>query len=43
MTIPYGDLRKQWKEDPEFRKEFEALEPEFRLARALSGRAPGPE
>ena len=35
MTIPYGDLRKQWKEDPGFRKELEALEPEFRLARAL--------
>ena len=35
MTIPYGDLRKQWKEDPEFRKEFDVLEPEFRLARAL--------
>ena len=35
MTIPYGDLRKQWKEDPGFRKELEALEPEFRLARVL--------
>ena len=35
MTIPYGDLRKKWKEGPGFRKEFEALEPEFKLARAL--------
>ena len=35
MTIPYTELRKRWKKDPEFRKEFEALRPEFKLARDL--------
>lgn len=35
MTIQYADLRKKWKQDPEFQKEFEAVRPEFRLARQL--------
>ena len=35
MTIPYTDLRKKWKKDLKFQKEFEALRPEFRLARQL--------
>ena len=35
MTIPYGRLRSRWEKDPEFRKEFEALGPEFTLAREL--------
>ena len=35
MTIPFAELRKKWKKDPEFQKEYEALEPEFKLAREL--------
>ncbi len=35
MTTPYAELRMKWKADPEFRKEIEALRPEFKLARAL--------
>lgn len=35
MTIPFTELRKKWKKDPNFRKEYEALKPEFKLARAL--------
>ena len=35
MTIQYAGLRKKWKQDPEFQKEFEAVRPEFRLARRL--------
>ena len=35
MTIPYADLRERWRAEPEFRKEFEALRPEFRRARKL--------
>ena len=35
MTIPYAELRKRWKSDPEFREELETLGPEFALARAL--------
>ena len=29
------ELKKKWMQDPEFRKEYEALEPEFALARTL--------
>lgn len=35
MTIPFSELRKKWRENPEFRKEYHALEPEFELARKL--------
>ena len=35
MTIPFAELRKKWKKDPEFQKEYEALKPEFKLAREL--------
>ena len=35
MTIPYAELRRKWKADPEFGAELEALRPEFELARAL--------
>jgi|TARA_Y100000031_G_scaffold58874_1_gene66438 predicted transcriptional regulator len=35
MTIPFAELRKKWRKDPEHLKEFEALEPEFELAREL--------
>ena len=37
MTIPFETIRKQWFKDPEFVKEYEALEPEFRLAKQLIG------
>ncbi|MYE11528.1 MAG: helix-turn-helix domain-containing protein [Gammaproteobacteria bacterium] len=33
--MPYSELRKKWKKDPNFQKELEALRPEFRLARQL--------
>ena len=29
------ELKKKWMQDPEFRKEYEALKPEFALARTL--------
>ena len=35
MTIPFSKLRKKWMQDPEFRKEYEALAPEFALAGEL--------
>ncbi|HAT49566.1 MAG: helix-turn-helix transcriptional regulator [Nitrospirae bacterium] len=35
MTIPFEETREKWFKDPEFLKEYEALEPEFRLARQL--------
>ena len=35
MTIAFDELRKRWRDDPEFRKEYEALKPKFRLAREL--------
>ncbi len=35
MTIPFREQKKRWMEDPEFRKEYEALAPEFALARQL--------
>ena len=33
--IKFDDLRNEWNKDPEFRAEFEALGPEFELARKL--------
>lgn len=35
MTIPFEKTRKKWFKDLAFLKEYEALEPEFRLAREL--------
>ena len=35
MTIPYSTLRQKWKKSPEFRKEFDALNPEFKLVREM--------
>ena len=35
MTIPFSKLRKKWRQDPEFRKEYATLEPEFALAKEL--------
>ena len=33
--IPMRDIAQEWLKDPEFRAEYEALEPEFALASAL--------
>lgn len=35
MTIPFHELKKRWMKDPAFHEEFEALGPEFALARQL--------
>ncbi len=35
MTIPFDESRKQWAQDPAFAREYEALAPEFALARKL--------
>ena len=35
MTIPFSELRKKWRKDPTYRKEYDALRPEFQLAREL--------
>jgi predicted transcriptional regulator len=35
MTIPFRELKKRWMKDPAFRKEYDALEPEFAVARQL--------
>ena len=35
MTIPFSEVRKQWRKDPEFVKEYNALAEEFDLARKL--------
>ena len=35
MSIPFSKLKNRWLKDPEFRKEYEALDEEFALARAL--------
>ena len=35
MTIPFRELKRRWMEDPAFRKEYDALEPEFAVARQL--------
>ncbi|MFZ2199829.1 MAG: helix-turn-helix transcriptional regulator [Microgenomates group bacterium] len=32
QTIPFEDLKAEWLKDPEFRKEYEALQPEYQLA-----------
>ena len=34
-SIPAKDLGSTWKQDPEFRKAYDALDDEFALARAL--------
>ena len=33
--ISHEELHKKWMKDPEFRREYEKLEPEFQIARAL--------
>jgi len=35
MTIPFNELRKKWRKDPKYLKEYETLESEFELAREL--------
>ena len=35
MTIAFDELRKRWRNDPDFRKEYDALKPKFRLAPEL--------
>ena len=35
--IPFSEVRKAWFKDPEFVKEYDALEDEFELANALIG------
>ena len=35
MTTPFRELKTRWMKDPAFRDEFEALGPEFALARQL--------
>ncbi len=35
MTIPFRELKKRWMKDPDFRNEYDALEPEFAVARQL--------
>lgn len=35
MTVPFSALRDEWMQDPAFRAEYEALAPEFALAKAL--------
>ncbi len=34
-SLPVRELASKWKQDPEFRKAYDALEDEFALARAL--------
>ncbi len=35
--ISFEDLKKDWMKDPEFRREYEKLEPEFQIARQIIG------
>lgn len=35
MTLPFRELKRRWMKDPAFRKEYDALEPEFAVARQL--------
>lgn len=34
-TIPFGKIAEKWRADPEFQREYEALEEEFALAAAV--------
>jgi len=36
-AIPFGKLKADLMKDPEFRREYEALEPEFQIARQMIG------
>lgn len=35
--IPFKKTHEQWMKDPEFRREYEKLEPEFQIARQIIG------
>lgn len=35
--ISYKELHKKWMKDPEFRREYEVLEPEFQIAQQMIG------
>ena len=35
--IPFEKLHKEWMRDPEYRREYEKLEPEFQIARQIIG------
>ncbi|MBF0137679.1 MAG: helix-turn-helix domain-containing protein [Magnetococcus sp. DMHC-1] len=35
MTIPFSELRKEWRKNPQYMEEYTALEGEFSLAREL--------
>jgi ribosome-binding protein aMBF1 (putative translation factor) len=35
MTIPFEDIAKEWFADPEFRREYERLAPEYEIATEL--------
>jgi ribosome-binding protein aMBF1 (putative translation factor) len=35
MTIPFSEIRKQWRKDPQYMKEYDALAEEFELAKEL--------
>ena len=34
-TIPFGKIAEKWRADPEYQREFDALEEEFELAAAV--------
>lgn len=34
-TIPFGKIAEKWRTDPEYQREFDALEEEFELAAAV--------
>ena len=36
MTIPFGDLKKKWMADPEFRTAYEAISAEMEIAFAVA-------
>lgn len=35
--IPFKQLHNEWMKDPEYRREYEKLEPEFQIARQIIG------
>lgn len=34
-TIPFKQLHEEWMQDPEYAREYEKLEPEFQIAKAI--------
>lgn len=35
--VPFKKIHEEWMKDPEFRREYEKLEPEFQIARQIIG------